>query len=115
MKKFCSIGKAVLGLAFVLSASSCTTTNSNDLPIVADSGLRFHDESSVNAVLHFSSWDYTFLVQPKYIENGYLQQVRRDNIRGIFEKLNVRRGTAVVVVGWTYRGEMLDQLVADWK
>ena len=69
----------------------------------------------MNAVLHFSSWDYTFLVQPQYIEDGYLQQVRRENIRGIFDKLNVRRGTVVVVVGWTYSGETLDHLVTDWK
>src|SRR5580765_6972812 len=114
MKKLCSIGKAVLILVFVLSVAGCSTETIIGSQ-AAKTSERFHDEASVNAVLRFSSWDYTFLVQPQYIEDGYLQQVRRDNIRGIFDKLKVPRGTAVVVVGWTYSGETLDKLVADWK
>ncbi|HWD93152.1 MAG TPA: hypothetical protein VG938_12480 [Verrucomicrobiae bacterium] len=80
-----------------------------------DSAPHFVDDGSVNAVLQFSSWDYTFLVRPQYLEDGYLQQVRRENLNGIFDQLHVQRGMAVVVVGWTYNGEMLTQLVADWK
>ncbi|HEY2082179.1 MAG TPA: hypothetical protein VGI88_05295 [Verrucomicrobiae bacterium] len=80
-----------------------------------DAAARFTDEGSVNAVLQFSSWDYTFLVRPQYTEDGYLQQVQRKNLDGIFDRLHVRRGTAVVVVGWTYNGPVLTQLVTDWK
>src|SRR5689334_961038 len=76
---------------------------------------RFHDAAKVNAVLRFSSWDYTFLVKPTYSENGFLQQVRRETINRVFGSLNVPRGTAVVMVGWTYKAEPLEQLVAEWK
>jgi hypothetical protein len=80
-----------------------------------DSAPHFTDESSVNAVLRFSSWDYTFLTHPQYIEDGYLQQIHRENLEGILDRLHVQRGTAVVVVGWTYNGEELNHLVTDWK
>jgi hypothetical protein len=80
-----------------------------------DAAPHFAEEGSVNAVLQFSSWDYTFLVRPQYTQDGYLQQVHRGDINGVFNRLNVRRGTAVVVVGWTYNGDALNQLVADWK
>lgn len=76
---------------------------------------RFHDGSKVNAVLRFSSWDYTFLVKPSYSEHGFLQQVGRENLDQVFDRLNVPRGTAVVMVGWTYQAEPLDRLVAEWK
>jgi hypothetical protein len=29
--------------------------------------------------------------------------------------LNVKRGTAVVIVGWTYNGDVLTQVVSNWK
>ena len=113
MKKLYLVGKAVFGLSFVMFLSSCaTSTNSFSQ---SDGNSHFQDEGSVNAVLQFSSWDYTFLVRPQYAEGGYLQQVRRENIDKVFDQLNVRRGTAVVVVGWTYNGELLNQVVSDWK
>jgi hypothetical protein len=116
MKKLYLAGKTVLGLALLLLVSSCsteTTTYIGQQP--TETSPRFRDEASVNAVLRFSSWDYTFLTHPQYTENGFLQQVRRDNIGRILDKLNVRRGTAAVVIGWTYNGETLDRLVEDWK
>ncbi len=117
MKKLYWIGKAVLTLAFVLSVSSCATNGSKYTVLgnMDESAARFTDEDSVNAVLQFSSWDYTFLVRPQYTQDGYLQQVHRENLNGVFNRMNVRRGTAVVVVGWTYNGDLLNQLVADWK
>ncbi len=78
-------------------------------------GARFTEEGSVNAVLQFSSWDYTFLVRPQYTESGYLQQIHRETLNGVLDRMNVRRGTAVVVVGWTYNGDDLKKLVTDWK
>jgi len=77
-------------------------------------GPRFHDQSKVNAVLRFSSWDYTFLVKPYYSENGFLQQVRRDDLDRVFDRLNVPRGTAVVMVGWT-QTEPIGRVVSEWK
>ena len=110
MKMFQWFGKAVLLSVVCLSFAGCSTP-----PQAAQRGLTFHDQSAVNAVLRFSSWDYTFLVQPQYSENGFLQQVRRDNLDQVFTRMNVPRGTAVVVVGFTYNGDVLNQLVADWK
>ena len=110
------VGKAVLSLSFVLLVSSCSTTQGPVyLGATDNNGPVFHDDRSVNAVLQFSSWDYTFLVRPQYSDGGYLQQVRRENIGSVFNQLNVRRGTAVVIVGWTYNGEILDQVVSNWK
>jgi hypothetical protein len=100
----------ILGL--VLCASSCSTTSTFNS---ADVTPRFHEESSVNAVLQFSSWDYTFLIRPQYTVGGYLQQVHPADIGKALDHLNVTRGTAVVVVGWTYNGDQLDHLLADWK
>lgn len=111
MKKLFVFGKAVLLLSFVVSVSSCSTTPA---PVV-DNIPHFHDDGSVNAVLQFSSWDYTFLIRPQYLQGGYLQQVRRDNIGNALDQLHVRRGTAVVIIGWTYNGDELNKLVADWK
>jgi type IV pilus biogenesis protein CpaD/CtpE len=116
MKKLFWMGKAVLALALVLSISGCATQSMKVVMMGDDgSGQHFTDEASVNAVLQFSSWDYTFLVRPQYTEGGYLQQIHRDNLNGILNRLNVRRGTAAVVVGWTYNGDELKKLVADWK
>jgi hypothetical protein len=115
MKKLYLAGRAVLGLALVLSFASCSTTNTARFTTPIDDAPRFVDEGSVNAVLQFASWDYTFLVRPQYTVGGYLQQVHRDDIGRVLNKLNVQRGTAVVVVGWTYTGPMLDHVVSDWK
>lgn len=105
---------SVLLSAFILlSATSCSTSRSGVSGSLA--GSHFHDDAMVNAVLQFSSWDYTFLVRPRYEENGFLQQVRPDNIKQVFDGLNVRRGTAAVVIGWTCNGPVLDKAVADWK
>lgn len=116
MKKLYVVAKSVLGLAFVVSLAGCmspqTGVYSSDAP---RAGARFRDGSQVNAVLQFSSWDYTFLLRPQYTENGFLQQVRPQNINQVLDQLNVRRGTAAVLVGWTYNGATLDKVVADWK
>src|SRR5947207_342958 len=83
-----------------LVSSCCTITSQTS----ADITPRFHDNAALNAMLHFSSWDYTYPVQPQYTEKGYLQPVGRENIGHALDQLHVRRGTVVVVVGWTYNG-----------
>jgi hypothetical protein len=116
MKKFFWIGKAVLALALVLSVTSCASSNGMKVQMFKDDAApHFADEASVNAVLQFSSWDYTFLIRPQYTEGGFLEQIHRDNLDGVLNRLKVKRGTAVVVVGWTYNGEALTLLVSDWK
>jgi hypothetical protein len=114
MKNLFLVLESALAATLILSASGCATYSpqffSSD-----NNGPRFHDESQVNAVLQFSSWDWTFLVRPEYSKDGYLERVRPDSIGQVFDLLNVQRGTAVVVVGWTYNGGVLDKLVTDWK
>ena len=110
MKKLYLVGKAVLSLSFVVFVSSCATTSQ-----VSDNLPHFNDDKSANAVLQFSSWDYTFLTRPRYAEGGYLKVVSRGNIEQALKEMDVQRGTAVVTIGWTYRGEVLDKVVADWK
>lgn len=118
MKKLYWIGKVVFSLAFVLSVASCATNDKQKFVVLGnndETAPHFADEDSVNAVLQFSSWEYTFLTRPQYTEGGYLQQIHRESLNGVLNQLNVRRGTAVVVVGWTYNGEQLNHLVTDWK
>jgi len=115
MKMLHVAGKTVLTLAFILTMVSCSTTGTQVTPRADDVAPHFTDEASVNAVLQFSSWEYTFLIRPQYLEHGFLQQVHRENIGTVFDQLNVKRGTAVVIVGWTYNGQVLTQVVSDWK
>jgi hypothetical protein len=112
MKKLRPVTKWILALALILSTASCTTAYYETYD---HSGPRFHDDSEVNAVLQFSSWDWTFLLRPRYSDNGFLKQVRPDNISQVLDQMNVRRGTAAVVVGWTYNGDALAKVVSDWK
>jgi hypothetical protein len=114
MKKLLLVLKTALAAAVIISASGCATY-SHAFFSADNNSPRFHDESQVNAVLQFSTWDWTFLVRPEYSKDGFLERVRPDSISQVFDRLNVQRGTAVVVVGWTYNGEVLDKLVADWK
>ena len=116
MKKLFVIGKTVLLLSGIGFVSSCSTNNrSSGIYPKDESARHFADDSSVNAVLQFSSWDYTFLTRPQYVEGGYLQMVHRDNVSKVLDQMKVRRGTVAVVVGWTYNGEALQQVVSDWK
>jgi hypothetical protein len=110
MKKLYLAGKAVLSLSFVIFVSSCSTTSK-----VTDNSPHFKDDKSANAVLQFSSWEYTFLTRPRYADGGYLKVVSRDKVAQALNEVNVQRGTAVVTVGWTYKGEVLDKVVSDWK
>jgi hypothetical protein len=115
MKMLRAVGKTILTLGFVVTMVSCSTTGMQVTQRTDDSAAHFTEEGSVNAVLQFSSWEYTFLVRPQYTEDGFLQQIHRENLEGILSRLRVRRGTVVVVVGWTYNGEVLGKLVSDWK
>ncbi len=76
----------------------------------------FHEAKAANVVLQFSSWDYTFLLQPRYDDHGFLLQLPREKVGLVFNQLNVqKRDLAVVVIGWNYAPVQLGKLVADWK
>ena len=114
MKKLLLVFKSALAAAVVFSVTGCISYTPQYFG--DDSGSpRFHDESQVNAVLQFSSWDWTFLVRPEYSKDGFLERVQPDSIGQVFDRLNVQRGTAVILVGWTYNGDALDKVVTDWK
>lgn len=114
MKKLFLVLKTVLAVLVVLSVTGCDTCSPQYFSL-DNGGPRFHDESQVNAVLQFSTWDWTFLIRPEYSKNGFLERVRPDSINQVLDRLSVRRGTAVVVVGWTCNGPELDKVVTDWK
>jgi type IV pilus biogenesis protein CpaD/CtpE len=107
MKKLLSV--AVLLLITILF-SGCATTQKS-----ADNSPRFREGRHANVILRFSSWDYTFMTKPFYAEGGYMQQVKRETLGQVLNQYEVERGMAVVVVGWQYNADTLDQLVSDWK
>ena len=107
MKRFA----AVVGLGLIcLLLQGCATSQGS-----SRANRRFNEGSSANAVLQFSTWDYIFLVKPAYQENGFLQQVNRDNLRQVLDRCEVQRNLAVVVIGWTYEGEDLYDLVGELR
>ena len=101
---------ALLPLVGVL-LSGCASTQSS-----THASRRFHEAKAANVVLQFSSWEYTFLLQPRYDDNGFLLQVPRGKVGEVLKQMNVQqRDLAVVVVGWNYDPDQLHKLVADWK
>ncbi|HEY9509763.1 MAG TPA: hypothetical protein VIV82_07875, partial [Verrucomicrobiae bacterium] len=99
MKKFKFI--ALLSLVSVLFAGCATTQQS------ADKTARFREARQANVVLRFSSWDYTFMTKPFYAEDGFMQQVKRESLGQVLNQFEVKRGMAVVVVGWQYNAGQL--------
>lgn len=98
---------SVLGLLI----SGCASTRP-----ATQARRQFREAHEANVVLQFSSWEYTFLLQPRYDDNGFLLQVPRDKVGQVFQRLNVqKRELAVVVIGWSYTPTQLKQLVVDWK
>lgn len=78
-------------------------------------GPRFTEAASANVVLQFNSWDYIFILHPEYRENGFLRQVKRDELGMALSKLGVKKNLAVVVLGWNYEPATLAQIVDQWK
>ena len=111
MKELRSLVKAAVLSVFVLFIAGCGTTQQ----WTADTGARFHEADSADVVLRFSEWDHISIERPVYREGGFVRHFRREELNPAFDRLRLRRGTAVVVVGWTYRDEMLNIVVNDWK
>lgn len=110
MKELRLTVKAALLSVLVILISGCGTPH-----LTTDRGPRFRDVESVDVVLRFSEWNHIAIVQPEYREGGFVRHFRREELNRAFDRLHLRRGTAVVVVGWTYRDEMLNIVVNDWK
>ena len=101
---------ALLSLVGVLLSGCASTAPS------AHASRHFNEAKAANVVLQFSSWEYTFLLQPRYDDNGFLLQVPREKVGEVLKQMNVQqRDLAVVVVGWNYAPDQLHKLVADWK
>jgi len=96
---------------FCLLVAGCTSTqNAKHAP------RRFHEAASANVVLQFASWEYTFLLRPRYHDNGFLLHVPREKVAQVLDQLQLRqRELAVVVVGWNNGPEELTRLVGEWK
>jgi hypothetical protein len=110
MKRFRLVARWVLALALASLVTGCATSRPGE-PVVH----RFREGNQADAVLRFSSWEYTFLVKPFYAEDGYMQQVRPDTLSHVFDQFDTQRDMAVVVVGWQYTDELLTSLVTDWN
>jgi hypothetical protein len=110
MKTQKALLKAVLFMTIGLFIAGCSTPEAT-----ASRPRRFHEASRADVVLQFSSWNYTFLIQPRYDENGFLRPVRPESIGRLLDRFNVRRDLAVVVIGWTYGPQEINRLVAEWK
>ncbi len=91
--------------------SGCAST-----PPANHAARHFHEAKTANVVLQFSSWDYTFLVQPRYDDNGFLLLVPREKVGQVLSQMHVaQRDLAVVVLGWNHGPEQQAKLVTDWK
>ncbi len=101
----------LLGLSLFITGCATTQTATNQAP----EGKRFREGRNADVVLRFSSWEYTFMTKPFYAEDGFMQQVQRDTLGNVLNKFEIERDMAVVVVGWQYNGDVLKQIVADWK
>ena len=108
MKVLCVFPRWILAIVLASVVTGCATSRHGDAP-------RFREASQADAVLRFSSWDYTFLVKPFYAEDGYMQQVRPETLNHVFDRFETERDMAVVVVGWQYNDDLLSKLVTDWK
>jgi len=89
---------------------SCASTKQ-----AANDGPRFTEATSANVVLQFNSWDYIFIMHPEYRENGFLRQVKREELGVALSRLGVKKNLAVVVLGWNYEPATLAQIVDQWK
>jgi hypothetical protein len=103
------IKAALLSIAFVL-VSGCETAQWS-----SESRRYFNEAEQADVVLRFARWDYISISRPEYRRDGFLQQLRREQLSQAFDQLGARRDTAIVVVGWTYQDEVLNQVVSDWR
>lgn len=55
------------------------------------------------------------MVRPDYREDGFRRLLSRDTLGQAFDRMHVRRGMAVVVIGLLYDEKQLAALVAEWN
>ena len=107
MKKFL---RFVTVASVVCLSLSCASTKQQ----MADTRPRFQEAATANVVLKFNSWDYIYMIQPIYRDDGFLHQIKRDSLGAALDQFGVRRELAVVVIGWSYDGRR-EEMVDAWK
>ena len=108
MKYLSWAGRAALLSVVCLILSGCQSSPPDNRP-------RFHEEASADVVLQFTRWDYIFMIRPDYREDGFQCQMNRDTLGQAFDRMQVRRGMAVVMIGWLYDEKQLAGLVVEWN
>ena len=81
---------------------------------VTDTGRRFHEGASANAVLHYYRWDSIYMLRPDTREGGFLPLLSREDVARELDQRNVGRDFAVVIVGYRYSPEQQAGLIRDW-
>src|SRR6185295_368802 len=76
---------------------------------------RFQETAKVNVVLHFLKWDSILITQPEYLEDGFLRLFNRDEVRQTLSTAHMGHEMAVVIIGPTYQGESLVDVIKDWN
>jgi len=100
--------RAALLSIVCLILSSCQSSQPDNRP-------RFHEEASADVVLQFSRWDYIFMIRHDYREDGFQYQLNRETLGQAFDRMQVQRGMAVVMIGWLYDENQMAGLVAEWN
>jgi hypothetical protein len=106
---------ALLLICACMVATSVLCSCSSPTPISADSRARFHDSSSANVILRYYTAERVYLIKPEYREDGYLIDLTPTTLAPAFDRLQVQRNLAVVVLGWSYTDAQLESMAADWK
>lgn len=96
-----------LGLALLVS---CVQT-----PQTVDTRPRFREDATTDVVLQHYRWEHINLVRPACREDGYLVQLSRESLGPALNRMQVKRGLAVVAFGWYFSApEQLNELAAEW-
>ncbi len=96
----------LLAITFLVSCAQ--------VPPTTDNHRRFHEDAATDVVLHHYRWEHINLTRPEYREDGYLVTLSRDSLGSALDRLQAKRNLAVVVFGWYYSQEQLDQLTGQW-
>ena len=107
-----SSGIRLAALAVAVSfVASCAHTPAQ----VKDTLRRFHEDAAANVVLHFGRWDSVSMIRPDTRENGFLPLFNREDVARRLGRSDVRHDLAVVLVGYTYAPQQVDDLFREWK
>ncbi|HMP83327.1 MAG TPA: hypothetical protein PKA41_11555 [Verrucomicrobiota bacterium] len=110
MNKLRFAAYTALLLAVCISVSGCYNPSH-----ARDNYPRFKEAETVNVAIRFLQWDNICIVQPEYRENGFMRFVPAEGLDKAFDELDVRRDTAVVLMGWNYDPRDIAANAVKWK